>query len=132
WSLLVAVSLALAFGITGTGLFDRLSSGQPEIPGAESHQGMERLAKEDETTQVTLVLRDIDVTDTDTIQAVAVELAPIRGELAALPGVSTVLDPFLLPDGLDNPDVAALVAQDRDGFLVIVEMAEATSTAEAS
>ncbi|HLS48730.1 MAG TPA: MMPL family transporter, partial [Actinomycetaceae bacterium] len=131
WALIVVVSLAVAFGVTGTGLFERMHSGQPQIPGSESHEGMELLADDDDSTRVTLALSGIDVDDPEIAEDVGAALAPLRQEVAALPGVTVVLDPFVVPDGLADPAVAALVAQDRQGFLVIVELEPAETPAEA-
>lgn len=124
WALVVVVSLLGALGIGGTGLFDRLHSGEPTIPGTESQEGRELLeASEEQGEQITLLVRGVDVSEPATAEQTAAALAPLRQAVAALPGVASVLDPFLLSDGPANPDAAPLVAGDSDGFLVIVEMA---------
>lgn len=133
WALVVVVSLLGALGVGGTGLFDRLHSGEPSIPGTESQEGRELLEEsEEQGEQVTLLVRGVDVSDPATAEGTAAALAPLRQEIAALPGVASVLDPFLLADGPANPDAAPLVAGDSDGFLVIVEMAPHGQEGEAA
>lgn len=125
WALLIALSVALALGVAGGGLFDRLRSGQPEIPGAPSQHGRELLRASDDTAQVTLAVHGIDVDDPELSAQLAQTLVPVRQELAELQGVTAVLDPLAVPEGFTDPAVATLVAQNRDGFLIIVDVAQA-------
>ncbi|HWJ86034.1 MAG TPA: MMPL family transporter, partial [Cellulomonas sp.] len=67
---------------------------------------------------LTLILSDIDPSTAGLDDA----LDPARSDLGAIDGVASVVDPLALPDGVDNPAAAPLVAQDGDGFLVVVEL----------
>ena len=67
---------------------------------------------------LTLALQGIDPTDAD----VATAMEPVRTDLAAIDGVASVIDPLALPGGATNPAAAPLVANDGDGFLVVVEL----------
>ncbi len=131
WLVIIIGSFALAlFGVTGSGLFDRLASGEPQVPGSESLEGREILAEQSATGQaVTLLVRGVDLSTPESAQAVGVALEPAHADLAAIPGVAQVIDPFLLPDGLQNPASALLVSTDADGFLMAVDLA-ADLTAE--
>ncbi|WP_324652092.1 MMPL family transporter [Georgenia sp. H159] len=123
WAVLVLSCLSLALGVVGDGLFSRLHSGEPRIPGAESQEGRELLRGSDDTgEQVTLLVTGTDLADEDLSAALASALIPVRQEVGRLDGVSAVLDPFLAPEGPSDPVVASLVSTDRDGFLVIAEL----------
>ncbi len=120
WFVLAVLGYGLAvLGVHGENLFDRLSTGAPSVPGSESAEGRQILEDTDQSgPSLTLVLQGVDPNDPD----VATALAPARADLAAIDGVESVIDPLALPDGAANPAAAPLVAQDGDGFLVVVEL----------
>lgn len=124
WVVVIAASLAFGlFGVGGSGLFDRLESGEPRVPGSESLAGSEILRAQSDTGPAsTLVVQGVDLADPEVAQSVATALAPAHEELAAIPGVASVVDPFVLPGGLENPLSAALVSADQDGFLLVVDL----------
>jgi hypothetical protein len=72
WLGIIAASLALAlFGVTGSGLFDRLHSGQPRVPGSESMQANDILRDTAETgPSLTLLVRDVDLSTPEAAAAV--------------------------------------------------------------
>ncbi|WP_421741410.1 MMPL family transporter [Cellulomonas sp.] len=121
WLVLAVLGYGLAvLGVHGENLFDRLSTGAPSVPGSESAEGRQILEEADESgPSLTLVLQGVDPTDPE----VATSLAAARADLAAIDGVVSVIDPLGLPDGAANPAAAPLVAEDGDGFLVVVEIA---------
>jgi RND superfamily putative drug exporter len=121
WLVLAVLGYGLAvLGIHGENLFDRLSTGAPSVPGSQSAEGRQILDDADESgPSLTLVLRGVDPAD----PTVAAALAPAREDLAGIDGVASVIDPLALPDGAANPAAAPLVAEDGDGFLVVVELA---------
>ncbi|GEL93647.1 putative membrane protein [Cellulomonas composti] len=118
WLVLTVAGYALAvLGVHGESLFDRLSTGEPGVPGSESTHGRELLTDGSESgPSLTLALSSVDPSDPD----VALAFAPSRSDLAAIPDVESVIDPLALPDGAANPAAAPLVATDGDGFLVVV------------
>lgn len=120
WVVLSVAGYALAvLGVHGENLFDRLSTGAPTVPGSESVEAQEILDDASTTGEsVTLALSGVDPAD----PAVGEAFAPVRDELAGIDGVASVIDPLALPGGASNPAAAPLVAQDGDGFLVVVEM----------
>ncbi|RMI03530.1 MMPL family transporter [Cellulomonas triticagri] len=130
WALVAAACLLLALvGVGGQNLFDRLSTGEPSVPGSDSARASELLAETDTSgASLSLVLQGVD----PTTEGVAEALAPAREDVAAVDGVLTVIDPFVLPDGPANPAAAPLLAQDGDGFLLVAELdPELSADAEA-
>lgn len=122
----VAVGAALVFavvGVGGSGLFDRLGSGAPRVPGAESLTAYDRL-EEAATTgpTVTLLVGGIDVRRPEAAAALDEALDPVRADLAALDGVASVVDPFGLSGGAANPEAQALTSRSGDGFLLVVDL----------
>ncbi len=123
WAVLVLSCLTVALGVVGDGLFARLHSGEPRIPGAESQEGRELLSSASATgEEVTLLVRGTDLTDEELVGELAAALLPIRQEVDELDGVAGVIDPFLAPEGPSDPVVASIVSTDRDGFLLIAEL----------
>ncbi|WP_146951851.1 MMPL family transporter [Cellulomonas soli] len=120
WLVLTVVSLALAVGgVHGENLFDRLTTGAPSVPGSESAVADQILADNDQVGQsLTLV---VDGVPPET-PGVAEALAPAREELAAIDTVAAVIDPYALPDTIENQAAAPLLAADGQGFLVVVEL----------
>ncbi|AEI12110.1 MMPL family transporter [Cellulomonas gilvus] len=120
WLVLAVLGYGLAvLGVHGESLFERLGTGEPTAPGSESTQGRAILEDADESgTSLTLVLSQVDPASTELADA----LAPARTQLAEIPGVASVIDPLVLPDGVENPAAAPLVSQRGDGFLVVVDL----------
>jgi putative drug exporter of the RND superfamily len=119
WFLLTAGGYVLSMGILGDGLFDRLTTGAPEVQGSESQEGSALLVDSRETGPTTpLALTGIDPSDPD----LASLLAPLRSDLGKIDGVESVVDPLILPGGAENPVAAPLIAADGDGFLIVVEL----------
>lgn len=120
WLVLTVLGFGLAVvGVHGENLFDRLSTGEPAVPGSDSSRANEILQDSDERgASLTLVVRGVD----PTTAGVAEALAPVHEELAGIEGVASVIDPLVLPQGAANPAAAPLIAQDGTGFLVVVEL----------
>lgn len=132
WLALVLVCALLSLGIVGEGLFNRLHSGEPTVPGTESQDGRDILSDtEGAEEQITLVIQGVDVTDESVNAEVATAIAPQRADLAQIDGVVQILDPYLFPEGPANPQVASLVSASADGFLVVVDI-DATGADEAT
>src|SRR5699024_11791241 len=64
WIVLVAVTGGLALtGFGGQGLFDRLHSGEPVVPGSESQEARDILAGvAEEPTTITEIVRGVSLT----------------------------------------------------------------------
>jgi RND superfamily putative drug exporter len=118
---LVAVVLAFATavgGVTGESLFDRLSSGDPSVPG-ESSTGQGLLSAGAKTgAQVLVQVAGAGVGDA----AVADAARTLQQRVSATPDVASVQSPFLVPGGPGSPAAAPLVrsatASTGPGFLV--------------
>lgn len=120
WLVLTVLGFGLAVvGVHGENLFERLSTGEPAVPGSESSRANEILRDSDERgASLTLVVRGVDPTEAGVAEA----LAPLHEELAGIAGVASVIDPLVLPQGAANPAAAPLIAEDGTGFLVVVEL----------
>ncbi|MCV2394562.1 MMPL family transporter [Actinotalea sp. M2MS4P-6] len=105
--------------VTGETLFDRLHTGAPGVPGSESAIANEIIDTETTTgPSLSLAVDGVDPAD----PALPDAMAAARTDLAAIDGVASVIDPYVVPDGPANPAVAGLLAQDGQGFLVVVEL----------
>ena len=114
----LACGLLALTGLGGQNLFDRLSTGEPVVPGSDSARASELLTSDDAGASLTLVVSDID----PTAEGVADALEPARSDVIAIDGVASVIDPYVLPETVDNPAAAPLLAADGDGFLMVVEL----------
>jgi RND superfamily putative drug exporter len=124
-TVLVWLAIAVAgygvavLGVNGQSVFHRVTSGAPAVPGSQSAQADALLGQLDQSGEsLTLVVTGVDPTSA----ALAAAMPAIRADLAAIPGVVTVVDPFAVPGGPANPTVAPLVAKNGNGFLVVVSL----------
>ncbi len=120
WVLLAGVSFAIAsLGVGGQTVFDRLTTGAPGVPGSQSAAGSAIIADSATSGEsLTLAVRGVDPRTAD----LSGPVGALRAELAAVPGVASVIDPWVVPDGPASPAAAPLVAADGEGFLVVVEL----------
>jgi RND superfamily putative drug exporter len=125
WAVVTVGCFLLALvGVGGQNLFDRLTTGEPVVPGSDSARASELLAETNTSgASLTLVVQDVDPATAGLADA----LAPARQAVAEVDGVASVIDPFVLPDGVANPAAAPLLAADGDGFLMVVELDPALS-----
>ncbi len=131
WLVLAVVGYAVAvLGVPGgQSVFDRVTSGAPNVPGSQSTQADALLAQvEQGGDSLTLVLSGVDPTSA----ALQAAMVPIRRDLAAVPGVVSVVDPLALPGGTANPAAAPLLARDGHGFLVVVGLDAALGADQAN
>lgn len=120
WAVVAVACFAVALvGVGGQNLFDRLSTGEPVVPGSDSARAGELLAETSTSgASLSLVVQGVD----PAAEGLADALAPAREDVAAVDGVLSVIDPFVLPDGPANPAAGPLLAQDGDGFLLVAEL----------
>ncbi|UJP39086.1 MMPL family transporter [Cellulomonas palmilytica] len=120
WLVLAGLGYAFAVGaVGGESVFDRVTTGEPTVPGSESVEGRDLLSEsQDGGASVTLVVSGVDPTD----PALSAALDAPRRELGAIAGVEAVIDPLALPGGVESPAAAPLVARSGDGFLVVVDL----------
>jgi RND superfamily putative drug exporter len=128
WAVITVGCFLLALvGVGGQNLFDRLTTGEPVVPGSDSARASELLQESDTSgASLTLVVRGADPATEGLPEA----LEPARQEVADVAGVTSVIDPFVLPEGAANPAAAPLLAADGDGFLVVAELDPALSDDE--
>ncbi|OCI31980.1 MMPL family transporter [Oerskovia enterophila] len=120
WVVLTVLGFALAVvGVHGESLFDRLTTGEPAVPGSQSERGTQILTDQDTTgEEISLLVSGADPAD----PAVAEAMDPVHQQLDAITGVATVVDPFVIPGGVETEAAQSLVAADGDGFLVSVTL----------
>lgn len=118
WLILAPVGFALAvLGVHGESLFERLSTGEPAVAGSDSQYANDVLASQSTTgDSITLLVEGLD----PTTEGVADALAPAHKDLVLIDGVESVIDPYVLPDGLENPAAPSLLAEDGNGFVIEV------------
>lgn len=125
WALLAVIALALALGgVTGKGLFDDLTSGEVTAPG-EAQDAYDLLsdAGGGDYASDTLVVEGSPATDPFVRQQVGQAVK----RLYDMDGVETVVNPLVVEDGVENPEVAPLVREEgngRYGFVTVVEYEE--------
>ncbi|MFF2622188.1 MMPL family transporter [Oerskovia jenensis] len=120
WVVLTVAGFALAVvGVHGESLFDRLTTGEPSVPGSQSERGTQILTDQAETGEtISLLLSGVDPAD----PAVAEAMSPVHQDLAAVAGVESVVDPFVIPGGVETEAAQSLVAADGDGFVLSVTL----------
>ena len=92
WAVLSATLLATALVGSGGGLFSRLEAGSMSIPGTESAAGQQILdSLAGDSVPVTLLVRGVNLRDTEHQEKIVSALAKPRQELAAMSGVEAVL-----------------------------------------
>ena len=114
----VLCGLVALTGLGGGTLFDRLSTGEQVVPGSDSARASALLASDDTGASLSLVVSDVD----PSADGIADAIAPARSTVLNIPGVESVIDPYLLPQGVSNPAAAPLLAESGDGFLMVVEL----------
>jgi RND superfamily putative drug exporter len=113
----VALAFAVALGALGGGsLFDRLSSGEPTVPG-ETQTGRQML--QERSTSGERVLMMLDGVDPASPQ-VRDRVQQVTQQLVAVPGVQSVSSPYSAPDG--TPQAQAFLAAAGSGLLVVATL----------
>jgi len=117
WVIAIVLGLGTALGaFGGPSLFDKLSSGEPAVPG-ESREGRDLLAAQTATgAQLLLILEGVDPAS----PSVAGRVRQLSGDLSALPGVLRVVSPYDEAGGPSSAPGRALVA--KDAVLVRVDL----------
>ena len=117
WALLTVAAFAVAVaGVGGGSLFSRLTSGDPKVPG-EALTGREIIAEaEPEGSSFFLTVDGVDLRS----PAVAAAARNLAAEITAVPGVASVVNPYVLPEGPTSPTALSFVAGqslDSGGFM---------------
>jgi RND superfamily putative drug exporter len=124
WVLLVAAGFSVATGaFGGDSLFTRLHTGEPSVSG-ENGTGRDLLTKAGGSQLSTYTVRvdGVALGATQTREA-ALEVA---NQVKAIPGVASVVMPYVVPGGLSAPPAAALLengSPSSNGFATVVTLA---------
>ncbi len=126
WLLVAVGGFGLASGTFGNqSLFDRLTSGEPTVPG-DSRTAQELLDERSDTgPAVTALLEGLDPAD----PAVAELVGDAREDLLALDGVAGVVDPYAF--GPEDARGQAFVGTGGDAVAVVVTPADDADEAQA-
>lgn len=126
WFLLAALGFAAALGVFGEGLFPRLTSGDPSVPG-EARDGQHILQDNAETGgSLTLLVDGIDVSDPRLLGPISTA----HDELLEIDHILRVFDPLTAPGGPSAPAAAGLVSSRGNGLLVVVDLEPDLSDAD--
>jgi RND superfamily putative drug exporter len=119
WVVVVVLAFAVALGALGGGsLFDRLSSGNPDVPG-ETQTGRQLLDARSTTGETVMVmLEGVDPRQ----PAVRERVLEVSRQVSELPDVQSVASPYSSPEGLASPAGRAFVATDGHGLLVVATL----------
>jgi RND superfamily putative drug exporter len=127
WLVLTMTSAALALGgVGGLGVFDKLEASDPRVPGSGSEKASLILDNSAGGSSVRLLLQGVDVTNTTQMATLAPTMATARTDLAAISGVSTVVDPWAIAP--PDPRILPFIATDGKGFVVQVLLADGLSS----
>lgn len=116
WGVLTVTLFALAMtGFGGQGLFERLHSGEPTVPGSESTQARDLIAEHrDSGEQISLVIRGLDTSDPDQVAQAGRAISTMTSQVLVWEEVQSVTTPFVF--GPDDPRAAGLTSP--EGFLL--------------
>ncbi|MGC5166338.1 MMPL family transporter [Luteimicrobium sp. DT211] len=121
WVVVAALSYLVAVAGLGSdgGLFDRVTSGEPQVSGSESATGLALIdSSSEQAVSITAIVDDAP----PTTKGLATALGPLHDDLAGTDGVDTVIDPFVLPDGPTSDAAKPLIGKDGQGFIVVVDL----------
>jgi putative drug exporter of the RND superfamily len=129
WLLLTLTSAALAVaGVGGQGIFNRLETSEPRVPGSGSQRAAAILDESSGGSSVRLAVTGVDISDRALMTKLAPKMAAARTDLTATSGVATVLDPWAVAP--PDPRILPYLATDAHGFVVQVVLADGLSSAE--
>ena len=146
WAMLVVAGLAVAMlGVTGEALFDRVDSGAPVATGSDSARADHVIADgQDYSQNVNFLVTNVNLSDPETLNALARAMATLRADLAQIEGVAQIpgsghpwvldpLNPSFCADpsainptmcALENAHAAAMIAGDGQGIELTVNIAK--------
>lgn len=111
-------------GLGGQGLFDRLHSGEPRVPGSQSDHARDLLEQHaDAGEEINLVVLGVDLSAPEQISAAGQAANILHSRVLGVTGVDAILSPFVFGDHIQDPQAAPIVSADADGFLVTVTLA---------
>ncbi len=129
WLVLTVTSAALAIvGVGGQGIFDKLETSDPHVPGSGSEKAITILDNSAGGSSVRLLVKGVDVTDATQMATLAPTMATARTDLAAISGVSSVVDPWAITP--PDPRILPFIATDGKGFVLQVVLADGLSSGD--
>jgi len=127
WLVLAVTSVTFAIvGVGGQGVFDKLEPSNPRVPRSGSEKASAILDESAGGSSVRLLVKGVSITDAAAMSALAKPMATARTDLAAISGVSTVVDPWAIAP--PDPRILPFVASDGNGFVIQVLLADGMSS----
>jgi len=124
WLALTITSAALAIGgVGGQGIFDKLEPSEIRVPGSGSEKASAILDASAGGSSIRLLVQGVDVATQ--MAKLAPTMATARTDLAAISGVSTVVDPWSIAP--PDPRILPFIASDGKGFVIQVVLADGLS-----
>lgn len=129
WLVLAATAGALAIGgVGGQGLFDRLKTSEPRVPGSGSEKASVILENSGGGKAVRLLVAGVSMSDPALLLKLAPTVATARTDLSAIANVASVLDPWAVQP--PDPRILPYLATDGNGFILSVVLADKLSDAD--
>lgn len=130
WLIVVALSGAFAIiGVNGESIFERLTTGEPAIPGSQSDRGMEILRENSSQGEaITLMVLGVGPDS----QAMVEPMTDLTNKLAEVPGLESFHHPMLDFEGAQSEIGALFTAADGKGFLAIATLDHGLTESQAS
>lgn len=125
WVVIIALGAGWAFtGFGGEGLFDRLAAANiPTLPGTESQAGRDILAERGEEGDAVVAMVDgLDMSQPEVVHAVGQDVGALTQDLMTIDGVKAVVNPFVFPDGPQDPQAANFLSNENKGFLLVASL----------
>lgn len=129
WLLMAAAAGVFAIGgLGGQGIFDRLKTSEPRVPGSGSEKAAVVLEKSGGGTSIQMLVAGVTMTDQALLAKLAPTITTAHKDLTDIAHVATVLDPWAVPP--PDPRILPYLATDGKGFIVTVTLAEKLSDAD--
>ncbi len=114
--------------VGGQGIFDRLKTSEPRVPGSGSEKASVILENAGGGTSISMLVAGVSMTDQALLAKLAPTITTARKDLTDIAHVATVLDPWAVQP--PDPRILPYLATDGKGFIVTVTLAEKLSDAD--
>lgn len=129
WLVMAVAAGALAIGgVGGQGLFDRLKTSEPRVPGSGSEKASVVLEGSGGGKSVRMLVDGVSMSDPAVLAKLAPTITTARTDLKAITHVSSVLDPWAVQP--PDPRILPYLATDGKGFILSVVLEEKLSDAD--
>ncbi len=129
WLVMATVAGALAIGgVGGQGLFDRLKTSEPRVPGSGSEKASVILENSGGGATIRMLVSGVKMSDTALLAKLTPTMTTARKDLTAIANVTAELDPWAVPP--PDPRILPYLATDGSGFIISVTLEKDLSDAD--